>query len=71
MQEKFFVLITCKDKSPVTKTPIGTSAYDVNRLLDECLERENENEEIRTVCLIDEFGEFISWGEKEFKTLFK
>jgi hypothetical protein len=70
MQEQNYVLITAPGKSPVIKRPMAATADAVIRLLDDCLARETAPEEIRTVCIVDEWGEFDVWGEKPFRVMF-
>lgn len=70
MQEQNFVLITQPGKSPVKKSPMSATAHHVVQLLDECLERTEAEQEVRTVCIIDEWGKFDAWAEKPFRTIF-
>jgi len=70
MQEKNFVLITQHGKIPVKKLPMSTTAANVIRLLDECLKRTDAEHEIRTVCIIDEYGEFDAYAEQDFRSRF-
>lgn len=70
MQEQNFVLITRHGKIPVRKRPMDTTTHFVLRLLDECLKRTDAKSEIRTVCIIDEYGEFDAYAEADFRARF-
>lgn len=71
MQEQNFVLITRQGKIPVRKKPMDTTTRFVLKLLDECRERTDADTEIRTVCTIDEYGEFDAYAEADFRARFK
>ena len=70
MREQNFVLITQKGKVPVKKSPMDTRTHWVLKLLDDCLKRTDADTEIRTVCIIDEYGEFDAYAEQDFRTRF-
>lgn len=70
MPDTDFILIVAPGKEPVRKSPTGTDTKAVLKLLDECMERENAADEMRLVCMIDEYGEFDVWGEKKFRLMF-
>lgn len=71
MQEQNFVLITRPDKIPVKKLPMFTTTYFVLKLLYECRQRTEAEQEIRTVCIIDEYGEFDAYAEADFRARFQ
>lgn len=70
MIEQNFVLITRKGKIPVVKKPMETTPDALIKLMDECQDRQGAEDEIRTVCIIDEYGEFSVYGEQEFIDMF-
>lgn len=70
MQEQNFVLITRKGKVPVWKKPFDTTSHFLIELLDECRKRTDADDEIRTVCIIDEYGEFDAYAEADFRARF-
>ena len=70
MREQNFVLITHQGRVPVMKKPMQANFAGLIKRLDDCLERTDAEKEIRTVCIIDEAGEFDAWAEKPFRSIF-
>lgn len=68
--QRTYILITRPGKIPVLKRP-GVGSLLTVAMLDECLEREEADGEIRTVCLVNEYGDLEVVAEREYRDLHK